>query len=104
MPPMKRLELHQLLVDTLDTDQVFFQPPETVKLSYPCLIYDLAYIDTGHADNLSYLTHYRYGLTYITRDPDDDNIEKIKALPTTKFDRHFVADNLHHYAYQITMC
>lgn len=103
MPPMKRLELHQLLIDTIGSEHVYFQPPETVKMQYPCIVYNLAYVDTRHADNFSYLTYYRYGLTYITRDPDDKNIEAIKKLPATKFDRYYSADNLHHYSYQITM-
>lgn len=103
MPRMKRLELHNLLVGTIGSNNVYFQPPETVKMQYPCVIYHTSYIDTSHADNTSYITHYRYLFTYVTRNPDDENIEKLKLLPATKFDRYYTADNLHHYSYEITM-
>ena len=103
MPPMKRLELHNLLIETIGSNNVYFQPPETVKMKYPCVVYHMGYIDTGHADNKPYVTHYRYVLTYITRNPDDKAIEDIKLLPATKFERYYSADNLHHYSYEITM-
>lgn len=103
MPPMKRLDLHNKLVETIGSDAVYFQSPESVKMKYPCIVYNLAYIDTSHADDGSYITHYRYDVTYITRDPDDKNIENIKNLSAIKFDRYYSADNLHHYSYEITM-
>lgn len=103
MPPMKRLELHQTLKDTISSENVYFQPPETVKMEYPCVVYSLAYIDSYHADNFPYVTYYKYLVTYITRNPDDPNIERLKLLPACKFDRYFSTENLHHYAYEITM-
>lgn len=80
---------------------VYFQPPETVKLKYDCIIYKLEHIDKRPADNASYTLDDRYQLTYITRDPDSDIRHVIAELPKCRFTRSFTADNLNHYIYQI---
>ena len=35
-----RLNLHNSLIEALGTKSVYFQPPESVKLVYPCIIYE----------------------------------------------------------------
>lgn len=94
-----RSELSSLLHEYCDN--VFFQPPSDKKLTYPCIIYSLDAVDVLYADNGPYRLHDRYSITYITRDPDDENIHKILMLPLCKFDRHYSSENLHHYAYTI---
>jgi len=80
---------------------VYFQPPADKKLTYPCIIYSLDALNVLYADNGPYRLHDRYSITYITRDPDDENIRKFVMLPLCKFDRSYSSDNLHHYAYTI---
>lgn len=77
-----RLDLNSELKTLLGTSdkhgvetRCFFQPPESLKLSYPCYVYSRDYHDITRADNLIYRRVRRYGLTYITRDPDDPLIE-----------------------------
>lgn len=103
MPPMKRLELHNALVETVSSKHVYFQPPESVKLSYPCVVYKLDNKDTYYADDKPYADFWRYIVTYITKNPDDPVVEELAQLPASRFDRYFVADNLHHYSFVITM-
>lgn len=103
MPPMKRTELQQVLTSVISSKNVYYQPPETVKMLYPCVVYNLAYVDIMNADDAPYTKHYKYQVTYITRDPDDPNIESITTIPGCKFDRYYSVDNLHHYSYEIIM-
>lgn len=93
----KRIELDNILREVLGSNNVYFQPPENTRISYPCVIYNRDYSDTARADNLAYLFRYRYQLMYIDQDPDSDFVERlIQQLPMCSFERHFTADNLNH--------
>lgn len=93
----RRLILHSKLENISGVDTVYFQPPESIKLVYPCIIYNLQNIDMTYADNLNYRAHRSYNITFIHRDPDSPVIDRIvDALPSIRFDRHYVVDNLYH--------
>lgn len=96
-----RLELHEVLCEILESRNVYFQPPESVKMQYPAIVYSRRSIDNIHANNSVYMQNNSYELTLIHRDPDNDIVEKLSKLPTCKFDRHFVSDNLNHYTYTL---
>lgn len=96
-----RHELHQILVGILGSDHVYFQPPNGMKMVYPCVVYSRSNIRTNHADNLPYRNAKVYDVMVIDRDPDSILPDKVKALPTSRFDRHFVADNLNHDNFQL---
>ena len=92
----------QTFLETLKGDRnVYFQPPSTVKMSYPAIVYKLEEIENLHANNSVYLQGTAYQLMYITRDPDDVMIKTISKLAMCTFDRHYTADNLNHYVYTI---
>lgn len=97
----KRLELHDVFKEILGTDHVYFQPPESIRLKYPCIVYELEDITPRYADNAPYQLHDSYQVTLITKDPIDDLRHKIAALPFTRFSRYFPADNLNHFVYII---
>lgn len=95
----RRPELHERLCDILGTRNVYFQPPATVKLSYPCIIYSLSNVDVKRADNGVYLHKNRYSILVVSRDPDSKIHETILySLPLCSFDRAYTADNLYHKA------
>lgn len=99
--PKTRLDF-QTFLETLKGDRnVYFQPPPSVKMNYPAIVYNLADIENNHADNLSYIQNTSYTLTYITKDPDDVMIKTLLKLPMCIFDRFYTADNLNHYIYTI---
>ena len=76
---------------------VYFQPPENLKLSYPCVVYTLSSIDHQYADNKTYIGKRRYQVTLITKDPDDELVQKtIDNFELCKFDRFFTSNNLNH--------
>ena len=95
----KRIELGELFRTILGNSHVYFQPPETVKMEYPCIVYSLSDILTRHADNKPYSAKRQYQVTLITRDPDTSYPDVLADLPLTAFDRYYSSDNLNHYVY-----
>lgn len=81
--------------------RVYFQPPETVKMVYPCIVYTLDNVDTKYANNVPYGHRKAYAVTVIDRNPDSEIPDKIGDLPTSSFSRKFVNDNLNHFVYRL---
>ena len=93
-----RLKLHEELCALLGSRNVYFQPPESLKLRYPCIVYALSGVDKNNANNRAYITDKRYELTIIDYDPDSELSDKIlEYFPKSSFDRPFVSDNLNHW-------
>lgn len=92
----RRNELHALLTALMGNGNVYFQPPESLKLEYPCIIYNRDRIDIRHADNVPYRHVKRYQITVVDADPDSDIPDKVTMLPSCSFERAFTADNLNH--------
>lgn len=96
-----RLELHELLCGILGNRQVYFQPPETVKMSYPAIVYSLNRIDNRHANNEIYIQDDSYTLILMDKNPDNEFVRELSKLPMCRFDRHYKKDNLNHYVFTI---
>lgn len=97
----RRIELQTILEDILGSENVYFQPPENLKMKYDCIIYERSRIDADHADNVPYKLHDRYQVTAIYRNPDSELIHKIAMLPMCSHERHFTADNLNHDVFNL---
>lgn len=91
-----RLELQEILVELLGSDNVYFQPPENVKIEYPCIVYRRDLMTTNFADDIPYRILKRYQVTVIDRDPDSIIPDKVGKLPMCSYNRFFTADNLNH--------
>lgn len=96
-----RYELHELLVEKLGSRNVYFQPPESLKMRYPALVYSLESIRDDHADNTAFIRHKRYNLIIVDSDPDSEIVDRILELPFCSFDRMFKADDLNHFVFTI---
>ena len=92
----QRVDLHSLLVDILGSRNVYFQPPEGFKMSYPCIVYERERIESEHANNKPYIHNKRYSVTIIDKDPESPIPDMIASLAKCQHERHFVSDNLHH--------
>lgn len=98
----RRLNLQSILETILGSDEVHFQPPQSVKLKYPTIIYNKGTPGQRHANNQHYIHVPRYDLMVIERDPDSDLANRIlKQFPCSLFDRKYTADNLYHTAITI---
>lgn len=91
-----RLDLQTLLEEFLGSPEVYFQPPASVHMQYPAIIYSRSDIENVHADNSVYKQHHAYEVIVIYKDPDSTLPLSLSQLPLCRFDRHYVADNLYH--------
>lgn len=96
-----RLELQELLKTILGSDNVYFQPPPTIQMNYPCIVYRRDDIRTEYAGNNPYSHKTRYTVTVIDRNPDSTIHREIGKLPLSSFDRFYAADNLNHDVYSL---
>lgn len=98
---MSREEFHEVLCDILGSRHVYYQPPETLKITYPAIIYRLDNIKTRRANNDLYLTDDRMAVTLVHKEPDNDIYMKLLKLPKSSLDRVYTKDNLNHYTFTI---
>ena len=91
-----RLKLHSLLKELLASENVYYQPPETIKMKYDAIRYSKKNIRSTYANNAKYSMLDCYELIVISKMPDNPVIKKLLALPYCNYDRHYVADNLNH--------
>lgn len=96
-----RLNLQILLEGILESRNVYFQPPESVKMKYPAIVYALDNIENVHADNGVYSSHKHYSVTVIDADPDSNIVDKVASLPTCRFSRHYSSENLNHWSFSL---
>lgn len=96
---MDRLQL-QVLLEAI-TPNVYFQPPATIKMQYPCIVYSRDYAQELFASNAKYRRTKRYQVTVIDRNPDSDIPDKVAALPLCSTSTAFVVDNLHHDVFSL---
>ena len=91
-----RPNLQTMLEQILGSRNVYFQPPESLKLNYPAIVYKRSNIRNTFAGDNVYNQSYFYEITVIDKNPDSEIVNKVSKLPTCRFDRHFKSDNLNH--------
>lgn len=91
-----RLDLQTLLENILGSRNVYYQPPASVQMKYPAIVYSRYDIDTRHADNLPHIRTNAYTVTVVDKNPDSKIVDEVSKLPMCTYDRHYVADNLNH--------
>lgn len=101
----RRYEFDTLLRQTVGSSgkcNVYFQPPESIKLSYPCIVYSFTTADTKYSNDKTYLFTHGYDVIYITKEPDDSMVDTLAyTFPMCMFTRQYISDNLYHYVYRI---
>lgn len=97
-----RLDLQAALESISGVRKVYFQPPESIKLTYPCVIYEFSKYDIKHADDVNYVASKEYELTLIDKNSDSSIPDLIvQRFKTLRFDRMFVNDGLYHWAFKL---
>ena len=91
-----RLELQNKFEELLGSRNVYYKPPENLKMKYPAIRYNLSDIESRFADNVKYSNLNCYDVIVIDTEPDNEVIRKILELPYTSFERSYIADNLYH--------
>lgn len=96
-----RLELQTLLETILGSRNVYYQPPSSIQMKYPAIVYSRSDIKSVMADDTVYITENAYDITVIDKNPDSKVMAQIAKLPRCRYDRHFVSDNLNHDVFTI---
>ena len=91
-----RLELQSKLEELLGVKHVYYQPPSSVKIEYPAIIYSKGKIDKDNANNTAYRFKNRYDVIVVDKHPDNAVIQKLLMLPYCSYDRYYASDNLNH--------
>lgn len=97
----KRLTLQETLEEILikmgEKPNVYFQPPESIKMHYPAIRYNLNDMHDKKADDNTYYRKKNYTITIIDRDPDSSIPEEVLKLPYCSFGNFYIGDNLNHW-------
>ena len=74
-----RLTLQTEFENILGSKNVYFSPPESVKMSYPCIIYSKSNVNKQNANDQLYKSMNEYEVTIIDRDPESVIADEIIA-------------------------
>ena len=96
-----RIELHSMLEELMESDKVYFQPPASKKISYPCIIYRINKVNNTYSNNNIYKQDYFYELILVDSNPDSKYFHKLCKLPNCVFKHFYVSDNLNHFVFSI---
>lgn len=91
-----RLDLQTKLEELLGSRNVYYQPPESIKMSYPAIVYSKSAIVNRHANDAVYNSRTRYEIIVIDKRPDNEVINKILDLSLSSYERSYRSDNLNH--------
>lgn len=91
-----RLDLHKELVEMLGSNNVYYQPPETIKMEYPAIVYSRSNFRNTYADDSIFFSYKQYEIIVISKKPDDSVIDKLLKHQLCSHNRQYKSDNLYH--------
>ena len=80
---------------------VYFQPPESLKIDYPCIVYKRDKIDAKYANDAKYVDSIRYQVTVIDRNPDSLFPSLVNSLPKCTHQRQYASNGLYHDVFEL---
>ena len=90
-----RLDLHEELLKFVPN--VYFQPPSTIKMTYPCIVYSKSSKKRLFGNDNIYLGIQQYQLMLIERNPDSNVADTIEShFKSCIIEQYYVLDNLNH--------
>lgn len=89
-----RVELQELLKEYCDT--VYFQPPSSIRINYPCIVYNRSTDYINRANDKLYMKEKMYRVTVMDKNPDSDIADRIQELPWAVIISRDVIDNIYH--------
>lgn len=97
-----RLELQSKLEELLGNRNVYFNPPESLKMKYPCIRYSLESPYTRRANNGVYMLTNKYEGVIIDSNPDSIIAESLlNAFQMCSLGSPYPADNLNHFPFTL---
>lgn len=98
-----RMKIQEMLKKHLGIKNLYFDPPRSIQMKFPCVVYDMENPVIQYADDRPYQFSYRWNITIIDRDGTKGEyyLRKMLELPYCSFDRKFVTDNLYHFIFTL---
>ena len=96
-----RLNLQTMLESIAQNENVYFQPPSSVHMKYPAIIYRLDKINNKFANNKVYFQKRMYKVIVVDEDPESSIAQEISKLPSVISTGNYVSDNLNHFAFTL---
>lgn len=97
-----RLELQTEFEKLMESENVYFNPPASFKMSYPCIRYKGSGKDLKRANNKVYIGTNRYEGVVIDYNPDSEIPDKLlEHFQLCSVGSSYVADNLVHFPFTI---
>lgn len=102
----RRIDLHNIFIDILGTknktpSRVYFQPPASIHLEYPCIIYKRATRRDFFSNDKVYLNMNRYSVTVVDINPDSTIHDTVLDLKYCSQATTFAIDGLNHDVYTL---
>lgn len=99
----QREQLQVELEELLGSRNVYFQPPPSLRMAYPAIVYSRDRIVSRNANNEIYKTDVGYLVTVIDEDPDSEIVERLSKFRNASGHRHYESDGLNHDTFTIYM-
>lgn len=96
-----RLEFHNLLKNITGLKNIYFQPPSTSKMQYPCIRYSRDIINNRPADNVVFSQTVSYEVIVIDPNPDSKYVDIISKMVNARHVRHYATEGLNHDVFRI---
>lgn len=91
----KRVDLQHELESFISN--VYYQPPSTIKMTYPCIVYFKNSKSTERANDSRYLGTQGYQITLMEHNPDSEIADDIEGhFEHCAISQYFTVDNLNH--------
>lgn len=97
---VSRQQLHEQLCTALGSRHVYYQPPENLKMEFPCIVYMLQDLTHVMANNEKYLKNRSYKVILISHEPDPAALDNLENLDYIRFQQMYMADGLYHYVFR----
>lgn len=90
------------LKEVTGINNFYFNPPESTKMTYPCIVYTFNNFDVRRASGKPYIYTRSYKVILIGTKPYEDIKDKIiLGMDYCDFINQYINDNLYHYVYTI---
>jgi hypothetical protein len=94
-------DIQTLFKTILRSRNVYFRPPQSVRMSYPAIRYDIKDLSGLRADDTLYMRFNSYEVTLIDPDIESKFVDKLLSLPHCKFVRWYPKDGLNHFVFTL---
>lgn len=104
---MEKIPLHNLLCDVLkkatssDIVHCYYEPPASIQMVYPCIVYTLDRPINRYADNKRFKIYKSYTVTVIDTDPDSEIPEELQKIPYCTLNSIFSTEGLKHFVHTL---